>query len=131
MSYQAVLLARADGRRASTEGAADSRAIGALHAGASIAVVHELFAIPVFHTVEVAISRGFITKPEGACCQANRSTLARVALVGVGLAGFEVDTVVLTTLNHGVDRVDDGLNGDRSAFVAISTDGGIIESSVW
>ena len=127
----AKLLARADGRRAGTESAADSRTVGTNHASAGVAVVHELLSIPVCHAIEHAIGHGIVTFHQSASGQANRSTLTRVASVGVGLAGSEVDTVVLTTLNHGVDRVDDGLNGNRSTFVAISTNGRIIESSVW
>ena len=119
----AKLLARADGRRAGTEGAADSRTVGTNHASAGVAVVHELLSIPVCHAIEHAIGHGIVTFHQSASGQANRSTLARVASVGVGLAGLEIDTIVFAALNH---RVDYGLYDDRCAFVTIS-DGGIVE----
>lgn len=122
-SLKAELFARADGRRAGTKSAADSRTIGTNHASTGVAVVHELLSIPVCHAIKHAICHGFVTFHQSAGCQANRSTLTRVASVGVGLAGFEIDTIVLAALNHGVD---DGLDDDRSAFVTIS-DGGIVE----
>ena len=124
----AKLLARADGRRAGTESTADSRTVGTNHASAGVAVVHELLSIPVCHAIEHAIGHGIVTLHQSASSQTNRSTLARVASVGVGLAGFEIDTIVLAPLNHGID---DGLDDDRSSFVTVSTDGGIVECSTW
>ena len=123
----AKLLARADGRRAGTEGAADSRTVGTNHASAGVAVVHELLSIPVRHAIEHTIGHGIVTRHESASSQTNRSTLARIASVGVGLSGREINSVVLATFGLGFD---DGLDDDRSAFVTIS-DGGIVECSIW
>ena len=126
----AKLLARADGRRAGTESAADSRTVGTNHASAGVAVVHELLSIPVCHAIEHAIGHGIVTFHQSASGQANRSTLTRVASVGVGLAGLEIDTIVFAALNH---RVDNGLDDNRSTatVVTTSTDGGIFECSIW
>ena len=129
---QAVLLARADGGRAFTEDAANTGAVGTNHASAGVAFVHELLSSPVLHAVELAIGRGLVTLIESASCQVDRSTLARVALVGVGLPRWEVDTIVLAALSHGVDN---GLDDDSSTVVTTvattSTDGGIFECSIW
>jgi len=120
------LLAGHDGVGASTYGAANSGAIGAkLVADAGVAVIHELFAIPIFHTIVVTIGLRLVARIEGAGGKADAHALARVALVGVGTIDGVTDTIVLAGTG-----IDDGLDDNRwcqSAIIAICFEDGTID----